>query len=320
MFLGIDIANAKFDVALHWPDERHKHTTFTNNQAGFELLSAWLEQQMAPQVHACMEATGNYGEELASYLHQKGHTVSVVNPAATSAFAKSRLSRTKTDKADAILIAHFCQRMQPRAWEPPAAELSELQALTRRLESLRQMRTMEQNRLSLSPPPGSVRDSIEATLTFLSEQIASCEQAVRDLIERHPKLKGDVSLLTSIPGIGFETATIVLSEVGSVERFSDADSVCAYAGLVPRLRESGSSVRPRATLSKFGSSRLRKALYFPALVGSRFNPLLVAFRDRLLSRGKSKMVVLGAVMRKILRLAYGVLKSRRAFDAHYLTG
>jgi transposase len=89
-------------------------------------------------------------------------------------------------------------------------------------------------------------------------------------------------------------------------------------GLVPRLRESGSSVRPRATLSKFGSSRLRKALYFPALVSSRFNPLLVTFRERLLSRGKSKMVVLGAVMRKILRLAYGVLKSSCAVDAHYV--
>jgi transposase len=317
MFLGIDIAKTKFDVALLTADDHPKHKVFTNDPAGFEQLSAWLKQQMAPKVHACMEATGNYGEALAGYLYGQGHIVSVVNPAATSAFAKSRLSRTRTDKADAKLIAHFCQRMQPLAWEPPTTELSELQALTRRLETLRQMRTMEQNRLSLSPSSPSVRDSIEATLAFLSEQIGSCEQTVRDLIARHPPLKEEIALLSSIPGIGFETATVLLSELGNVARFSDADAVCAYAGLVPRIRESGSSVRSRASLSKCGSSRLRKALFFPALVGSRFNPLLIAFRDRLLARGKGKMVVVGAVMRKLLRLAYGVLKSRRAFDANF---
>jgi transposase len=325
MFLGIDIAKAKFDVALlTTAEERPKHKVFANNPAGFQQLGAWLHQQQAHQVHACLEATGSYGDAVARYLHAQGHRVSVVNPAAIHAFAKSRLSRAKTDKADASVIAYFCQRMQPTTWEPPAPEMSHLQTLTRRLEALRQMRTMEQNRSGRSAdgsaPHTFVLDSVEATLTFLSEQIAACERAIRELVACHLQLARNVSLLTSIPGIGFETATVILAELGSVARFVDADAACAYAGLVPRLRESGSSVRSRACLSKLGNSRLRKALFFPALGGARFNPIIRAFRERLLSRGKSKMAVVGAVMRKLLRLAYGVLKGQRPFEASFASG
>ena len=110
---------------------------------------------------------------------------------------------------------------------------------------------------------------------------------------------------------------MLLAELGDISHFSNARQVAAFAGLVPRLRESGTSVRGRSRLSKVGSSRLRKALYFPAITALRFNPLIKAFGLRLSVQGKSKMLIIGAAMRKLLHLAYGVLKSQRPFDPNF---
>jgi transposase len=141
--LGIDISKAKFDVALLRADGKLRHRVLPNSQAGFQLLSEWLSKQKASPIHACMEATGTYSDALAYYLHAAGHIVSVVNPAVIKAFAQSQMSRTKTDKADATLIARYCQMHRPAAWAPPPPEISELQALLRRLEALIDMRQQE---------------------------------------------------------------------------------------------------------------------------------------------------------------------------------
>ncbi len=129
--LGIDIAKLKFDVCLMNTEGKLRHKVFPNTLPGFAQLTMWLTKQGAtpPEVHACMEATGTYGEALAYHLHAAGHIVSVINPAAVKAFAGSRLSRTKTDRVDAELIARFCAAQQPLAWTPPAPEVRALQAL-----------------------------------------------------------------------------------------------------------------------------------------------------------------------------------------------
>jgi transposase len=251
-----------------------KHKVFANTDAGFAALSQWLVQQSAPQVHACLEATGTFAEGIARFLAAQGHKVSLVNPSAIWAFGRSRLSRTKTDKVDATLIAHYCQMHQPPAWTPPSPEISELQALIRRLETLVQMRTMETNRLAAGVSSGAVRASLEATVAFLSEQIQQTEKAIRDLIKQHSGLKERRDLLLSIPGIGPSTAALLLSELPHVSQFQRAGQAAAFAGWVPRVRQSGTSVHSRPRLSKFGSPRLRKGLFFPAMVALRFNPLV----------------------------------------------
>lgn len=146
--LGIDIAKLKFNVCLINQSGKLRHKVFPNTSTGFEQLMEWLSKQGVRSVHACLEATGTYGEALSLFLHQAGHTVSVINPAAIKAFAQSRLSRTKTDRVDAELIARFTQAQAPPAWTPLSPEVRELQALVRRLESLIEMRVMEENRLS----------------------------------------------------------------------------------------------------------------------------------------------------------------------------
>jgi transposase len=133
--LGIDVAKATFDAALLCEGELTQRT-FSMDPAGFAALGSWIRQHRIEQVHACLEATGEYGAALALTLYEAGHLVSIVNPARIAAYAKSRLARTKTDKSDAALIAYFCAREQPPIWTPPSAEVQELQALVRRVEML----------------------------------------------------------------------------------------------------------------------------------------------------------------------------------------
>lgn len=315
--LGIDIAKLKFNACLIREGGKLRHKVFANNPAGFAQLSAWLSQQGVGRVHACLEATGSYGDSLAADLHEAGQTVSVINPAAIKAYAQSRLSRTKNDRVDAALIAGFCMERRPPAWHPPAPELRELQALVRRLDSLVGMRTMEENRLSSGVTVEAVRVSVEEHLAYLAEQIKKTEALICSHIDSHPGLKRQRELLDSIPGIGETTAAALLAEVPDIKQYKSAREVAAFAGLVPRERQSGSSVRGRVRLSKIGNARLRKALYFPAVTALRCSPFFQAWAEGLRARGESKMAVIGAAMRKLVHLAYGVLKTGRPFDPEW---
>jgi transposase len=241
----------------------------------------------------------------------------VVNPAATKAFAASRLSRTKTDRVDAELIARFCLAQAPAAWTPLPAEVRDLQALVRRLESLIEMRVMEENRLSSGITVDSVRHSVEAHLTYLKQEIKRTQELIHNHLKNHPGLKQQSELLDSIPGIAQTTAALLLSEITDIKQYRSARQVAAYAGLVPRERQSGSSLRGRARLSKIGNARLRRALYFPAITALRCSPFFQAWAQGLQERGKSKMSVICAVMRKLVHLAYGVLKSAKPFDPEW---
>ena len=315
--LGLDVAKLKFNACLIRPDGKLRHRVFANDEAGFSQLSEWLTKNSAPRAHACLEATGAYSEALATYLHDAGHTVSVLNPAAIKAYAQSVLSRTKTDRADAALIAGFCAERRPPAWHPPAPETRELQALVRRLGALVEMRVAEENRLAAGGTVAAVRASVEEHIAYLSEQIKRTEALIRDHIDRHPCLKRQSELLDSIPGIGEATAAALLAEVPDINQYRSARQVAAFAGLVPRERQSGSSIRGRVRLSKIGNPRLRKALYFPAVTALRCSPFFREWAEGLRQRGKSKMAVIGAVMRKLVHLAYGVLKSGRPFDPEW---
>ncbi len=316
--LGIDISKQKFNVCLRNPQEKLKHKVFANTEAGFQQLAAWLVKQNATRVHACLEATGTYGEAIALFLHQAGHQVSVINPAAVKAYAGAQLSRTKTDKVDAELIARFCLTQHLPVWTPPAPEVRELQAFVRRLEALVEMHTAEGNRLEATTAEDDVvRRSIKEHLGYLDAEIKGTEKLIRQHINNHPGLKAQSSLLDSIPGIAQTTAAILLAEITDISQYRSARQVAAYAGLVPRERHSGSSVRGRTRLSKIGNARLRKALYFPAITALRCSPFFQAWAKGLRERGKCKMSVIGAAMRKLIHLAYGVLKTGKPFDPQW---
>lgn len=317
-YLGIDISKSKFHVALYVQGKaknKPKLKVLKNDVSGFEQLQQWLKQQGASTVHACLEATSTYGEGVAEFLHEQGHTVSIINPARIKGFAMSELLRTKTDKADAQLILRFCMALQPEPWHPAAPEVKQLQMLLRRLEALQQMVVQERNRLETATP--KLRKSIQAHIDYLEQDIESIKQQIKDHFNQHSGLKQQRDLLVSIPGIGEHTAAILLSEIVHWSLFDSPRQLAAYAGLTPRERTSGSSVQGKPCLSKVGNARLRKALYLPAMAAKRFNPLIAAFCERLLAKGKAKKQVIGAAMRKLLHLAYGVLKSECPFNPNF---
>jgi transposase len=167
MFLGIDVSKKSLDVALSRVGSKPRHKAFSNDAAGHGELLSWLQQQSADAVHACLEATGTWSSEMALALHAAGHRVSLVNPAQIHAFGRSNLTRTKTDKADAILIARFCELHQPPIWTPLSPQLQQLRGLIRRLEHLDEMLTMEKNRLSSGAVCGMVEQSIAEHITYL---------------------------------------------------------------------------------------------------------------------------------------------------------
>jgi transposase len=315
--LGIDVSKDKLDVALY-QDGTYLVATFSNNKDGFRRLAKWLKKRQGKGAHVCIEATGQYGEAVAMFLHERGYPVSVVNPARIKAYAESQLRRNKSDRQDARVIAHFCATQEPSLWAPPPPEVQELRALCRRLEALKADRTRELNRRQSGLTSPAVLATIDEHIAFLDNQIAAIEQRIKELIDRHPDLRQQHDLLTSIPGIGDLTAANFLAEVPDLSRFDSAGQLAAYAGLTPYQHHSGSSVHRPGRLVKTGSIRFRTALYMPALTAMQFNPIVVSLVKRLEARGKKRMTIVGAVMRKLVHLAYGVLKHRKPFDPDYL--
>lgn len=308
---GIDIAKAHLAIALITPEDKTLRKSCPNTAAGHADLIRWLRRHADGPVAVGLEATGGYQDAVALALHEAGHRVSVLNPQAIAAYAKSQLQRAKTDPVDAGLIAHYVRTQQPAAWTPAPLEARQLQALVRRLDALLDMRTQETNRLETAAP--IVHASIQGTVDHLSAAIAAVKAQIRAHIDQFPTLRAQRDLLQSIPGIGEATAALVLGEILAIQRFADARQLAAFAGLVPHVVHSGTSVRGRGTLTPHGARRLRKALYFPALTAQRCNPVLRPFAQRLRAAGKPKMVVVVAVMRKLLHLIYGVLRSGRSF-------
>jgi len=203
-------------------------------------------------------------------------------------------------------------------WRPPSLEVRELQALVRRLESLIERRVAEENRLSSGISTAAVRPRLEEHIAYLIEQIKQTEQMIQEHINNHPDLKQKSALLDSIPGIGAATTALLLAEIVNIKQSKSARQVAADARLVRRERRSGSSVRGHTQLSKIGNARLRKALYFPALTALRWSAFFQQWASGLRERGKCKMAVIGAAMRKLIHLAYGVLKTGKPFDPQWV--
>ena len=313
--LGLDVGKREVHAVLLQSD-RTTSKIVPNSPSGIAQLKTWLKNRKAAEIHVCLEATGGWSEDVAEALHDAGLTVSLVNPSRIKAFAQSEMLRTKTDRVDAAMIARFCRLHVPDPWTPPALEIRTLQGLVRRHRSLIEMRTEEQNRLDAPIVADPVKASITTMLESIESELKRVDREIAQLFERHPPLRQQRDLLLSIPGIGETTAAKILGEMPNIAEFRDVKAVGAFAGLSPQQYESG-SIRKRTRLAKTGNADLRQALYWPAISAMRHNPILRQFANRLRERGKPKMTIIAAVMRKLLTLAYGVLKSGRPFDPAY---
>jgi len=223
------------------------------------------------------------------------------------------MNRQKTDRADATLIARFCQTMKPLAWQAPPREIRELQRLLARLEAVQSMHVQEQNRSYEAQ--GIALESIERVIATLNDEIKRLQKKIRDHIDHHPGLREQDELLQSIPGIGNGVSSYAIAWLRG-ERFDDVRQAVAFVGLSPRHHESGDSVQAKSRLSKLGHGRLRKILYWPAMAAIRYNAAAAALSARMVAAGKNKKVAIIAVMRKLVHWMIGVLKSGKSFDVN----
>lgn len=314
--VGIDIAKDKFDVCLLKVGQEARQATFANNKAGINQLHHWLKKHEAKQAQVCLEATGIYGDLVAEMLHERKYPVSVVNPGRIKAYAQSQMRRNKTDRLDAALIADYCRTQQPEPWTPPAPELKELRTLIRHLDDLKQEKQRAANRLEAQTSAQAVIQHLQDQIRLLQEQIQDTLRLIQDHIDRHPDLKQQRDLLDSIPGIGHLTASYLLAELGDMRRFHTVNEVVAFVGLNPCQHQSGKKQTTHG-ISRMGRPALRAALYMPAMVAKRCNPRLRAWAAQLTQRGLTAKQVIVALMRKLLHLAYGILKSGQVFDPHF---
>ena len=315
--LGMDIAKDKFDCCL-LSEGRKFHQEFLNAPRGFKQLLGWLQKADASPaaLWACMEATGIYGEALLRFLFEKGLRVSKVNPAQIKHYARSLLSRNKTDRQDAWIIAEFARERsasgQLRIWQPPSPAIARLRQLTRLLAARKGQRAREKRRARMVDR--ELRAHTRAMLRAFEKQIDAIEAEINALIASSAELKRRHDLLRSIPCVGPVTAQTVLAELP--EQIANARAAAAYAGVTPRREDSGQK-KGRARLSKTGNAHLRQALYMPASSGRKTNPRLRACAQRLAQKGKTRKLAIGACMHLLLRLCVGVMASGKPFDPHW---
>ena len=319
--IGCDVSKNKLDVALLLSLEplKVRSKVVSNDQSGCMALIQWACRQVncrPQQLHVVMEATGVYHEAAAYALVEAGIRVSVVNPAQVRDFAKGLALRNKTDALDRVLLARYAATLKLPLWQAPAAEVVELKALLSRLQALEADLQRESNRLEkaqVTMTPRVVLDSLHESLAFLEQQRRALLKRIDDHIETHPRLARDRQLLESIPAIGRKTANRMLCLLHA-RAFAAAAAAAAYLGLVPVQHRSGSSVYRPPHLSKAGPSAMRAALYMPAVVAIRSNPDVRSLYERLITAGKSKMSAIGAAMRKLVHICFGVLKNQQPYQ------
>lgn len=326
--IGVDVSKERLDAALLRADGQRFYTRKVSNSAqGARALLEWASAKGAAapaELRLIVEATGPYHERLAYAFHDAGATVIVANPKRVRDYAQGLGLLSKTDPLDARALAYYgAQTHRPLAsWRPPSTELRTLQALSARLAAVEADLGRERNRLeksaaSATPVPAPIRESLARSIAYLEAERKRLKDAIETHYDEHPKLREQRERLKSIPGVGDRSADEMLCVIAARE-FTSARQAAAFCGLAPRQRQSGSSLRAPAHLGK-GPARLRAVLYMAAVVATRHNPELKRFYEHLLARGKCKMSAIGALMRKLIHLAYGILKHESAYDPALVT-
>jgi transposase len=315
--VGVDISKEKFDACVLSEHGKPSKQEFRNTPDGFATFMRWVVKvSPGADYHFCMEATGSYHEAFATFLADANQTVSVVNPHRTYHAAKADGAGNKTDRGDAFVIAEYCRKENPPAWRRAAPEVRALSLLMRRLQSLKDQLSQERNRLQDPGIAGQTTafDSMKRSIDFLENEIELLFRLIEKHVNCHPNLKRDRDLLVNVPGIEKLTAAWILAELPDLRLTESAKSAAAYAGLAPTRCQSGKSVNRLTHLSKRGNVHLRRALYMPAMTAMRFNPAVRPICERLQAKNRPRMVIVGAAMRKLLMVAYGVLRTQKEFE------
>jgi transposase len=321
VFCGIDVSAATLAVAVIEQDQPLQQREFVNRASGHKALIVWLGKRKA-QVRVSLEATGIYSLDLALALNEApGIEVAVLNPKMANRFAQT-LRRSKTDAADALVLAEYSCRMPFTAWRPPSLSGLRLRAVGRHIVALVVQHTREQNRLHAAvgsqATPRCVVQDLKRSLISLERRIVKMRREAMALVRSDAEVEQRFRLLTGIPGIAATSAVQILGELALLAPEMNVRQWVAHSGLDPVHQHSGTSVHKLSRISRAGNRYLRRALYMPALSAVRWDPHMKAFYELLQTRHKTKLQAVIAVARKLLHAIYGVLRSRTPYDGRKL--
>lgn len=311
---GIDVSKKDLSITLIIEGKNYYYN-ISNDKKGFDEFSKLLKSHKLEKVKACMESTGMYSFPLADYLFAKKYEISIVNPACINAFAKSKLSRHKTDKVDSKIIAEYASKYELKPYIPTDPQLVELRSLYNCIQNLEMQYRQIQNYLEAGEHLASAAiKSYKKLLSNLLKEVEHTQEAIDRLLDNNSDIKEHVDNMQTITGIGKKTAVAVMSFVPNIDQFATARQLAAFAGLTPKEHQSGSSIKKRGKISKLGSAQLRKALYFPAMSAMQNNVVIKEFATKLKSKGKTGKVIVVAIMRKLLHIIFGIIKHKTNFN------
>jgi transposase len=311
IYLGIDISKAVFDVFV----SSGEFYQFENNKAGFKKFFKLLSKDC----HCVMEATGYYHQQFAYYLYERGIAVSVENPLSVKRFGQMKLSKVKTDKADAKLICMYAQNVDLKLWQGESKNLRECFQIIRLIDSYFKQSTALKNKIhgekTLGNPSSYVVRSLKRSLKSLQKEIKQLEDKLTQLVKQdHQEL---LTKIETIPGIGRRTASMLIVLTGGFTRFDSASQLCSFAGITPIIRESGSSIRGKARISKMGNQKLRNLLFLCSFTACQHNKACREIYERITAKGKPKKLALMAVCNKLLKQAFAIAESGLVYDENF---
>lgn len=308
--IGLDISKDTIDATLHKTNGSIHYIKFKNNDDGLKQFRLWIKGNRIRKVYIGMEATGIYYEKAADMLSSY-YTVYVINPLKIKDYGKSRFNRTKTDKADSNLIADYIKRHQDTLIPYQIPKNKALQKLINLKNQLQQQQKQIKNRLH-STEEDFIRNIHQDLIDTIQDKMEQVKIAISEQIKKQTDYNHYRNLQT-IPSIGKDTASVLYAQL-TEKHFKTSNQFVSYAGLSPAIIQSGTSVRGRGRLSRYGNRRLKSTLYMPALCAYRFNafPKLI---NNLKKAGKPKMVIIVAIMRKLAKLAYYIVKTGQPYDA-----
>jgi len=310
---GVDISKDVFDVH----GSKSGHSQFKNNEKGFKAFLKSLPSQAL----VVMEATGYYHYRLAQFLYKNEVAVSVVNPLSVKRFIQMGLAKVKTDKSDAKAICKYALINDVPLYTALTDIQSECLQLFRLLDSFIKHRTATKNKIhgeeTLGVPSKAVYRSLKRNKKHLDKELTAIEERILSLVKKDQQHQ--LTLLTSIPGIGVKTALFLIVVTDGFSKFENASQLCSYVGITPVIRESGSSVRGRSKISKVGNKKLRNLLFLCSFNACKHNKACKGIYERLVNKGKSKKLALIAVSNKLLRQAFAIAKSGRPYDEGFVS-
>lgn len=308
--IGLDVSKDTIDATLITTKGSKDYIKISNNTEGFENLINWIKTKRIRKIAISMEATGIYYEQAAEYLSAL-YTIFVINPLKIKEYAKSQFSHTKTDKADSKLIAEFSNRHLDKLTSFRPSENPTLYKLINLLQQLKEQQKETQNRLHTAKDI-YIKSTHEAIIELLEEKIDQTSKRIEGMIKQKESLNIEYQNLQTIPAIGKETAVILLRHLTD-KNFETANKFVAFAGLSPKIEQSGTSVNKKGRLSRYGHRQLKRALFMPALVAYRMGAFPQLVRN-LEATKKPKMIIIVALMRKLAKIAFYIHKTKKPFD------